>query len=434
MTHPLIFSAVPVPAVAEAGTTPPQRQRAHRRCLPGLPALAVLVPLWLAGCGGGDSYTPQPVTPPAVLDEFPVVANTESLAVMRKGDLWMYEWVNTTAGTGYYTTHFLNDLQKASQLYTHQVFYSDAQPYETQHFSSSNALTLRGYGNTLCRYEPQTRAPFPRRPFVNGATWTHIWSESCITGTLAIRVDKAISGRVESASEPLTLGLLGQGGTSVGGVTQRRFDTVRYTATRTDTTVEGTWTYQDTCWHDKAQDRTVKCDTEASYVPRGLVAPTAVHSLSQRLAFVREVRTPSPVLITDGPSTVAVFAGRWNFKLVGGGGVITCPSMAVSLTGQVAGNCVRVVTPLTGPSVERRFTASGFIQRSVLTTPNPGAAATKRTVDAITFVADTNPNLLSLTGEMLSPLMAEGIWTGDGAAAAGADAATGTGSWVAQRL
>lgn len=392
----------------------------------GRAASLVVVGAALSACGGGDDYTPSVAVATTVADEFAMVVNAESQAIMRKGDTWMYEWVNKTAGTGYYTTHYLTSLDKASQLYTHSVFYSDTQPYQTQHYSSANALTLAGYGNTLCRYEPQTRSPFPRRPFLSGASWSYIWSESCLTGSVATQVDKTIVGRVVSVSEPLSLGLLGQGGTVTGGSAARVFDTVKYTATRTDTTLQGTWTYLDTCWHDKAQDRTVKCDTQASYVPAGSSAPTVVNALEQRLAFVREVRTASPVLITDGSSTVATYAGRWNFKLVAGGGLVTCPSMTVSLTGQVSGNCIRVLTPATGASVEQRFTASGFIQRTVVTVQNVGAAATTRTVDAITVVADTNPNLLSVTGEMTSLLMAEGTWI--------SDANIGTGTWVAQRL
>lgn len=409
--------------VPRPGSHSPLRRRAA--ALLGICAASALV----SACGGGGDYTPSVPPPPVVVDEFAMVVNQQSGAIMRKGDTWMYEWVNRTTGTGYYTTHHLSALDKASQLYTHLVFYSDTQPYETQHYSSANALTLKGYGNTLCRYELQSSPlspAFPRRPYVNGAVWSGTWSESCLTGSIATRVDKTVAGRVVSVSERLSLGLLGQGGTVAGGSVPRVFDTVKYTATRTDTTLQGTWTYQDTCWHDKAQDRTVKCDTTASYTPAGGAAATVVHELEQRLAFVREVRTPSPVLLTDGPSTVAVYAGRWNFKLVAGGGVVTCANMAVSLTGQVSGNCVRVVTPTTGPSVESRFTASGFVQRQQITVLNEGAAPTVRTVDGITIVADTNPNLLSVTGEMVSPLLAEGTWIGD--------ATVGTGTWVAQRL
>lgn len=389
-------------------------------------AMAIAMGGLLAGCGGGDEYTPPATTDPTTsTDAFPMVVNAESLAIMRKGDIWMYEWVNKTAGTGYYTTHQLATLDKSSQLYTHTVFFSDTQPYQTQHYSSANALTLVGHGNTLCRYEPQNRSPFPRRPYVNGATWSHIWSESCITDTLATRVDKTIVGRIVAVSEPLTQGLLGQGGSVTGATVQRVFDTVKYTATRTDTTALGTWTYNDTCWHDKAQDRTVKCDTRASFVPTASTSATVVNELEQRLAFVREVRTPSPVLITDGPSTVAMYAGRWNVKLQGGGGQITCPTVSVSLTGQVKANCVRVVVPETGAAQELRFTASGFIARSNVTTQATGQAPVTRTIDALTLVADTNPNLLTVTGEMLTLLLAEGTWTGE---------ASSSGTWTAQRL
>ena len=131
----------------------------------------------VSACGGGGDYTPSVPPPPVVVDEFAMVVNQQSGAIMRKGDTWMYEWVNRTTGTGYYTTHHLSALDKASQLYTHLVFYSDTQPYETQHYSSANALTLKGYGNTLCRYELQSSplSPvFPRRPYVNGAVWSEI--------------------------------------------------------------------------------------------------------------------------------------------------------------------------------------------------------------------------------------------------------------------
>lgn len=389
----------------------------HRRV-----PLLLMVCAMLAACGGGGDYTPSvPVVQP-VADEYALVVNRESQAVMRKGDTWMYEWVNQTTGTGYYTTHYLSSLDNISQLYTHTVFYSDTQPYQTQHYSSANALTLAGFGNTLCRYEPQTRSPFPRRPYLSGATWSYIWSESCLTGSVATRVDKTMAGSVVSVSERLSMGLLGQGGTVAGESVARVFDTVKYTATRTDTIKsQGTWTYLDTCWHDKAQDRTVKCDTTASYAPAGSSVPTVVHALEQRLAFVRELRTSS-----GGPWTAAMYAGRWNVKFVAGGGAVTCSNMDVSLTGLISANCVRVLTPLTGPSIEVRFIASGSVQRKLITVQNEGSAATTRTADVITILADTNPNFLSLTGEMASLLTAEGTWIGG--------TALGSGTWVAQRL
>jgi hypothetical protein len=245
-----------------------------------------------------------------------------------------------------------------------------------------------------------------------------VWDETCLTGTVVSTVRKTITGRV-AALETKTLGLLGQGGLALGGTTQRSFQTARYNATRTETTTAGTWTYVDTCWHDMAQDRTVQCDTAASFVPAGGTAITQVFEQSQILAFVREVRTPSPVLITDGPTTVAMYAGRWDFKLVGSGGSVTCTNMA--------GDCVRVTTTLvTRPDpnnppagtitvpVENRaaFTVSGFIDRRRVTTQVTGAAPVSRWADAINIVADSNPNDLSLTGEMLSPISATGTWLG----------------------
>jgi hypothetical protein len=149
-----------------------------------------------------------------------------------------------------------------------------------------------------------------------------------------------------------------------------------------------------------------------------------VHQLEQRLAFVREVRTTSPVLVTDGPSTVAQYAGRWNFRLVGSGGTVTCPLLSVSLTGQVSGNCVKVIT-VAGVSTNVPFTASGYIDRRALTTQATGQAPVTRTVDLLTVVADTGPSDLSLTGEMLSPLAASGTWLGAGVA---------SGTWSAQHL
>lgn len=401
--------------------------------------LAVLLGFGLAACGGGDSFEPTaPLNP--VVDNFPTVANSESGALMRRGqqvqpngsrleygDTWMYQWINKTTGTGYYSTHYLSALDKTTQLYSHTVTFSDDQPYQTRDFGSRNQSVSVSFENTRCDVSPQTRSPFPRRPYAVGAIWTHVWSETCLNGSVVTTVDKTINGRVV-ALETLTLGLLGQGGVALGGTTQRVFQTARYTATRTETQrATGTWTYQDTCWHDIAQDRTVKCETAASFVPAGGVAVTLVQELTQQLAFVREVRTPSPVLVTDGPSTVAQYAGRWDFKLVGQGGSITCSNMAISLTGNVSGNCVRVVTTLvTRPDpanppagtvqvpVETRtaFTVSGFVDRRSVTTQATGAAAVTRWIDAINIVADSNPNDLSMTGELLSPIAAEGTWLG----------------------
>jgi hypothetical protein len=382
----------------------------------------------LSACGGGEDYVPTVIpgiTNPTTTtepDEFAMVANTESLATQRKGDTWMYEWTNRTTGTGYYSTHYLNAVDPKTQLYTVSVLFSDNQPMQTQQYGSNNALSSIGYGDTFCRYEPQSRSPFPRRPYVTNATWNFVWRESCLTGTLATTVEKTINGRILSIAEPLTLGLLGQGSTAVGGLAQRTFDTVKYTATRTDTNTEGTWTYQDTCWHDKAQDRTVKCDTQATFVPRDGTIPTVIHDREQRLAFVREVRTVSPVRITDGPSSNAVYAGRWNFKLVGTGGIVTCPVMNISLTGQIKGNCVRVAI-FTGGTQEIPFTVSGFIARQSITTQAVGQASVTRIVDTMTIVADSNSNVLSLTGEIRSPLLADGTWIGEQGA---------SGTWVAQ--
>lgn len=423
------------PLTKHADQHPPQP--AHRAWhLASLLALSGL----LSACGGGEDYTPSVVpginnnTTTPTADEFAVVANTESLATMRKGDTWMYEWTNRTTGTGYYSTHYLTAVDPKTQLYTVSVLFSDEQLAQTQQYGSNNALSSMAYGDTLCRNDPQSRPPFPRRPYVPNATWNFVWRESCLTGTVATVVEKTMNGQILAITEPLTLGLLGQGSTVVGGSVLRTFDTVRYSAIRTDTTTGGTWTYQDTCWHDKAQDRTVKCDTLATFVPRGETTPTLVHEREQRLAFVREVRTPSPVLLSDGPSSNAMYAGRWNFKLVAIGGTLTCPQMTISFSGQIKGNCVRVAT--TG-TTQAPFTVSGFITRqnittqvpvqpsttTTTTTPTPTKSVT-RTVDAITVVADSNPNDLTLTGELLTPVFAEGTWIGAGES---------NGTWVAQR-
>ena len=184
----------------------------------------------------------------------------------------------------------------------------------------------------------------------------------------------------------------------------------------------------------------MQCDTTASFVPAGGAAVTQVYEQSQTLAFVREVRTPSPVLITDGPTTVAMYAGRWDVKLVGSGGSVTCNNMAISLTGNITGDCVRVtVTLVTRPDpnnppagviqvpVETRaaFTVSGFVDRRQQTTPAAaGGTSSTRWIDAITIVANSNPNDLSMTGEMLSPISATGTWLG--AAATGGTQLDGT--------
>jgi hypothetical protein len=265
----------------------------------------------------------------------------------------------------------------------------------------------------------QTRSAFPRRPYAVGNTWVYVWSETCLNGTVATTVDKTINGRVV-ALETKNLGLLGQGGVVPGGTTQRAFQTARYTATRTEATSAGVWTYQDMCWHDIAQDRTVQCDTTASFVPAGGAAVTQVYEQSQTLAFVREVRTPSPVRLSDGPVSVAIYAGRWDFRLVGTGGTVTCPNVTISLTGNVTGNCQRVITVLGQSPTVTPFTVSGSVQRATVGTP-PGA----RQADVINVVADPGSIDLSLTGEMHTPILATG--TSLGAAAAG-------GTWTARHL
>lgn len=395
----------------------------------------------LTGCGGGDSYTPTtPIT--TTTDYFPTVVNTESGALMRRGrqvdsttgsltgpeygDTWMYQWINKTAGTGYYTTHFLSALDKTTQLYSHTVTFSDTQPLQVRDFGAKNQTLSNSYENTRCQDNTQTRSMFPRRPYAAGNTWTYVWSETCLNGTVATTTTKSITGTVV-ALETRTLGLMGAGGTALGGTTQKSFQTAKYTATRTETNSAGTWTFADTCWHDMAQDRTVQCDTMASYVPAGSSTVTQTYEQSQTLAWVREVRTASPVLATDGPFTVAQFAGRWSFKLVGSGGSVTCTNMVISLTGNATGNCERVtITNVTRPDpnnpagtitvpVENRaaFTVSGFVDRRTVTTSNTSAGTTfTRQIDAINIVADSNPNDLSMTGEMLSPVTAEGTWLG----------------------
>jgi hypothetical protein len=393
-----------------------------------------LVALAAAGCGGGESYSPTlPVT--TVVEYFPTVVNAESGASMRRGqlvdtttgslvgpeyaDTWMYQWVNKTAGTGYYTTHHLSALEKTTQIYSHTVTFSDTQPYETRDFGSKNQMVATSFENTRCQDNMQTRSAFPRRPYAVGNTWVYVWSETCLNGTVATTVDKTINGRVV-ALETKNLGLLGQGGVVPGGTTQRAFQTARYTATRTEATSAGVWTYQDMCWHDIAQDRTVHCDTTASFVPAGGAAVTQVYEQSQTLAFVREVRTPSPVRLSDGPVSVAIYAGRWDFRLVGTGGTVTCPNVTISLTGNVTGNCQRVITVLGQSPTVTPFTVSGSVQRATVGTP-PGA----RQADVINVVADPGSIDLSLTGEMHTPILATG--TSLGAAAAG-------GTWTARHL
>jgi len=407
----------------------------------------------LVGCGGGESYTPTtPVT--TTVDYFPTVVNIESGALMRRGrqvntttgslegpeygDTWMYQWVNKTAGTGYYTTHYISALEKTTQLYSNTITYSDTQPIEVRDFGAANQTLSRSFENTRCQNQNATRSMFPRRPFGVGNTWTYVWNDTCLNGTVATVTANAITGKVV-ALENKTLGLLGTGGTALGGTSQRTFQTAKYTAVRTATTTAGSWSYQDTCWHDMAQDRTVQCDTLASYIPAGGSTVTQVYEQSQTLAWVREVRTPSPVIASDGPFTVAQYAGRWNFKLVGSGGSVTCTNMAISLTGNVTGNCERVtIVNVTRPDpnnppagtitvpteVRTAFSVSGFVDRRSSTTQGTGAAASTRLLDAINIVADSNPNDLSITGEMLSPVTAEGTWLG--AATTGGTAANGT--------
>jgi len=395
-----------------------------------------------------------------VVDYFPTVVNNESQASMRRGqqvdtttgsltgpeygDTWMYQWINKTAGTGYYSTHYLSALDKTTQLYSHTVTFSDTQPYQTRDFGSKNQTLATSFENTRCQDNTQTRSAFPRRPFAAGNTWTYVWSETCLNGTVATTVNKSINGRVV-ALETKNLGLLGQGGVALGGTTQRSFQTARYTATRVETSAAGSWTYQDTCWHDIAQDRTVQCDTTASFVPVGGTATAQVYEQSQTLAFVREVRTASPVRLADGPTTAAMYAGRWEFKLVGTGGTVTCTNMLISLTGNVSGNCTRVVTTLvTRPDPNNppagtiqvpvltttAFTVSGSLQRGKITTQETGAAANTRDADVINVVADSGAVDLSLTGEMLSPISASG--TSLGALGTGGTPAEGT--WTARHL
>ena len=395
----------------------------------------------LLGCGGGESYTPtQPIT--TTIEYFPTVVNTESGALMRRGrlvnvttgslegpeygDTWMYQWVNKTAGTGYYTTHYISALEKTTQLYSNTITYSDTQPLEVRDFGAANQMLSRSFENTRCQNQNATRSMFPRRPFAVGNTWTYVWNDTCLNGTVATVTANSITGRVV-ALENKTMGLLGTGGTALGGTAQRTFQTAKYTATRTATTSAGSWSYQDTCWHDMAQDRTVQCDTIASYTPAGGSAVTQVYEQSQTLAWVREVRTPSPVIASDGPFTVAQYAGRWNFKLVGSGGSVTCTNMVISLTGNVTGNCERVtIVNVTRPDpnnppagtitvpteVRASFTVSGFVDRRTITVQPTGGTANTRPADTINIVADSNPNDLSITGEMLSPVTAEGSWLG----------------------
>ena len=128
------------------------------------------------------------------------------------------------------------------------------------------------------------------------------------------------------------------------------------------------------------------------------------------------------VLITDGPTTVAMYAGRWDFRLIGSDGSLTCTNMAISLTGVVSGDCVRVtetqVTPSGGgnqvPVVTRNaFTVKGVVTRQQQTTAgSAGGSSFTRRIDAITIGAESNPNDLSFSGEMLSPLSATGTWQG----------------------
>ena len=439
----------------------PVKVLGRARVLPvsGWGALSGAVALALAGCGGGESYSPTlPVT--TVVEYFPTVVNSESQASMRRGqlvdtttgslvgpeygDTWMYQWINKTAGTGYYSTHYLSALDKTTQLYSHTVTFSDTQPYQTRDFGSKNQTLATSFENTRCQDNTQTRSAFPRRPFAVGNTWTYVWSETCLNGTVATTVNKTINGSVV-ALETKNLGLLGQGGVALGGTTQRAFQTARYTATRLETSAAGTWKYLDTCWHDIAQDRTVQCDTTASFTPVGGAAVTQVYEQSQTLAFVREVRTASPVRLADGPTTAAMYAGRWDFKLVGTGGTVTCTNMVISLTGNVSGNCTRVVTTLvTRPDPNNppagtiqvpvltttAFTVSGSVQRGKITTQETGAAANTRDADVINVVADSGAVDLSLTGEMLSPISASG--TSLGATGTGGTPAEGT--WTARHL
>ncbi len=416
--------------------------------------------LAMVGCGGGDSYssTQSTSTTTTTVDYFPTVINTESLASMRRGqlgdsstgtvsgpeygDTWMYQWINHTAGTGYYSTHHLSALDKTTQLYSHTVTFSDTQPYQTRNFGSKNQAVATSFENTRCQDNTQARSAFPRRNdgpvstarFAVGNTWTYVWSETCLSGTVATTVTKSVTGRVD-ALETKNLGLLGQGGVTASGTTQRAFQTARYTATRTETHATGSWTYQDTCWHDIAQDRTVQCNTTASFTPAGGAAVTQVYEQSQTLAFVREVRTASPVLLSDGPTTAAMYAGRWEFKLVGAGGTVTCTNMEISLTGNVSGNCTRVVTTfVTRPDPDNAtatlqvpvhtttaFKVSGSVQRGVISS---------RAADVISVVADSGTVDLSLTGEMLSPRAASG--TSLVAASAGSSSTSGT--WTARHL
>lgn len=449
-----------VPSFPQLFKTLQKLSRARGLPVPAWGVVVGCAALSVAGCGGGESFSPTlPVT--TVVEYFPTVVNVESGASMRRGqlvdvktgslvgpdygDTWMYQWINKTAGTGFYSTHYLSALEKTTQLYSHTVTFSDTQPFQTRDLGSKNQNLATSTENTRCQDNTQTRSAFPRRPYAVGNTWTYVWSETCLNGTVATVVNKTITGRV-TALETRNLGLLGQGGVALGGTTQRAFQTARYTATRTESNTAGAWSYQDICWHDIAQDRTVQCDTIASFTPAGGAVPTQSFEQSQTLAFVREVRTPSPVRLTDGPTTVAMYAGRWEFKLVGTGGTVTCTNMVISLTGNVSGNCTRVVTTLvTRPDPNNppagtvavpiltttAFTVSGSVQRGKIISQAEGAAASTRDADVINVVADSGVIDLSLSGEMLSPFSALGTSLGAAGTSGGTPA---EGTWSARHL
>lgn len=397
------MSAPPLFSAARSGPPCPPRLHSRLSRVTGgwLPALLAVV---LAGCGGGEDYVPSTTTgsTTTTTDATPVVVNAQSQATMRQGDTWIYEWNNRTAGTGYTSTHHIAALNKTSQLYSIDVLYSDDQPRELQAYSEANVLNRVERDNTLCTYSDLTRPVVPlRSEWVVGKVWSQVWTENCLRGTLATTVKKTVTGTVVAVSEPLSTGLLGRSGTSA----IQQFSTVKYTATRTETVpTEGTWTYQDTCWHDMLQNRTVQCNVSASYLPVGATTPTRVEEREQRLIFVREVRTASPVLVTDGPSTMLAYAGRWNFSLPGIN--IVCPTMKVSLTGTVEGTCIRTVAAAEGPAVQLPFAVKGTVARGTYT-----SGTTSRTADVFSVITEPNIDIFSMKGEMLNPATAEGTWT-----------------------
>lgn len=284
---------------------------------------------------------------------------------------------STGTASAYLYTRYVADVSADGGFRTN-LLYSNDWIAETYDQSSDLQQTSWTSGNTSCTNSPKVDGP--GAVLTVGKTWDITYTRTCITSTTSNATTWNKKGVVVGAETVTT--------------TAGSFDTYKYTETQTGRSSTGTTLVTQTCWRDKALNRTVACDWNRKFTPTGAASPTESSFETQKLSSL------SVAAYSASRPMAERFAGKWLLRWTGtnsGGCDVT-----VSVTGNVSGGCIvngliRVVG-----DTSYDYSVTGTVDKT-------GALNARMSSGA------------AISGTFESPVKAAGNWSNTGA----------SGTWVA---